>query len=621
MSRPPESDRSTYLPTGWRVTGASAKRIAERAADLAAERLLPGAASNTLFAVQFTAAPVVGGRPTVERLLDAITDDVRQTWAECPRLVRDAEVDRPPARFGGLRFEMLAVPGKEWNGEVVWRSVHPVVAGAPVTTWVLIEERPTYTRVSVRVTADDGLGSVRGFVGAGQIQPGFLKALRGQVTPIWQGGPLEVRRLRNGEIADLVYSILPAASRAVPLVVQAPLEDGDYVIDPEVLAWELFGRARLYVLQEHRHTFELTDTIGDRRMSCYWGAARAYMPGWSRHDDPFDHPLLIGDRLGDPVMRAAWLGELGVWMGTRLTLPDPLDERRTEEPVERVGPPSAAVSGAAAAGARRADPPRSRDAARESDGASAGAGVEEAGDDAGVAPSPSQSEFGPLLETLIADVRGLGKAVANLTDEVERLRTISAVRSSSTTAIERRLASLEDILERAFPEGLPDTDEPEAEAVEETAGEPEEGEPSLVAVVHDAAQAHPDALVFLDSATTSAADSPYEDPERVRAILDAMARVSRRRRDGLLGTSLRDAFADLGIDYRGAIARSTSARLREQYRFRHGRDLVEAEEHIVLGNTYDPRRCLRIYFSSRVPNEPRFVIGHVGRHFQVKSTT
>jgi hypothetical protein len=41
----------------------------------------------------------------------------------------------------------------------------------------------------------------------------------------------------------------------------------------------------------------------------------------------------------------------------------------------------------------------------------------------------------------------------------------------------------------------------------------------------------------------------------------------------------------------------------------------------VLGNTYDPRRCLRIYFSSRVPNERRFVLGHVGRHLTVLSST
>jgi hypothetical protein len=50
--------------------------------------------------------------------------------------------------------------------------VHPVVAGAPVTTQVLLEGRAGYTRLSVRVTADDGLASVRKHVGAGQAQPG-----------------------------------------------------------------------------------------------------------------------------------------------------------------------------------------------------------------------------------------------------------------------------------------------------------------------------------------------------------------------------------------------------------------------------------------------------------------
>src|SRR5690606_33332686 len=141
-------------------------------------------------------------------------------------------------------------------------------------------------------------------------------------------------------------------------------------------------------------------------------------------------------------------------------------------------------------------------------------------------------------------------------------------------------------------------------------------------IVQAAAEAHPDALLFLDTAYDSAAASPYEDPERVRAILDAMARVARRRSDGSLGTSLREAFAELGIDYRPAIARNTSARLREQYRFTHpGGTVIEAEEHIALGGTYDPRRCLRVYFSSRMPNEPRFVIGHVGRHFIVASST
>lgn len=87
-----------------------------------------------------------------------------------------------------------------------------------------------------------------------------------------------------------------------------------------------------------------------------------------------------------------------------------------------------------------------------------------------------------------------------------------------------------------------------------------------------------------------------------------MARVARKRRDGLLGTGLREAFAELGVDYRPTIARTTPAKLREQYLFRlpSGEQML-AEEHIALGATRDPRRCLRICFSSRAPNEERFV--------------
>lgn len=44
-------------------------------------------------------------------------------------------------------------------------------------------------------------------------------------------------------------------------------------------------------------------------------------------------------------------------------------------------------------------------------------------------------------------------------------------------------------------------------------------------------------------------------------------------------------------------------------------------EHIALGQTYDPRRCLRIYFSSRVPSETRSIVAHMGRHFEVIIST
>jgi hypothetical protein len=126
----------------------------------------------------------------------------------------------------------------------------------------------------------------------------------------------------------------------------------------------------------------------------------------------------------------------------------------------------------------------------------------------------------------------------------------------------------------------------------------------------------------LESAERAAADSPYEDVDRAANVLEAMALVAQRRRDGMLGVSLRDAFREFGVDYRRGIADSSSRKLRQQY-LATGPDGTEysCEEHIVIGRSYDPRHCLRIYFTSRERREPRFVIAHVGIHFDVKTTT
>lgn len=75
----------------------------------------------------------------------------------------------------------------------------------------------------------------------------------------------------------------------------------------------------------------------------------------------------------------------------------------------------------------------------------------------------------------------------------------------------------------------------------------------------------------------------HAEAEHADALLIlAMAELARRRQEGRLGMSLRDAFAEAGVDCRGGIAESTSRRLRA---------------------------------------EPRFVIAHVGRHLEAMTTT
>lgn len=216
------------------------------------------------------------------------------------------------------------------------------------------------------------------------------------------------------------------------------------------------------------------------------------------------------------------------------------------------------------------------------------------------------------------------REVSHLAQEVERLRTLTNVRSAGTSMLERQISRLRDELEAR----LPPRAEPPLEAVgvsgaddDRDAFDEERSDDELLGIVRSAALIYPDEFLVLPEAEASAAESPYEDAERVAAVLDAMALVARRRMGGGLGIPLKEAFREFGVDYRGGISDSTSARHREQYHFQ-GADgeVYDCVEHVALGNSRDPRYCLRIYFTSRAKAENRFVIAHVGKHFDVKRT-
>ena len=188
----PSSGRpGTYLSTGWRIVGAAADRVAERTETVMDDRLRAGTLEDTLFALDCTVPALDEGRASVERVLDAVTEEIRLSWADCPRLLRDEDHKRSPSRFGGLWTAHSIEPGKQWVGEVIWRSVHPLVAGSAITTRLVLQERQNFLRIGVRVTSDDGVASVRGDVGAGQAQPKFLRSLRSKLAFSWQGGPFK----------------------------------------------------------------------------------------------------------------------------------------------------------------------------------------------------------------------------------------------------------------------------------------------------------------------------------------------------------------------------------------------------------------------------------------------
>jgi hypothetical protein len=624
-------------PSGIRITGSGAEAVVQRLA--APAPLAPGRAEDALFGASFVIRTAGrSGARTLECVLEVLDSAVVTRFSGGQRLTRSEPFVVAPTRFGGLGWDTLG-EADAWVGELRWRRPHPVIAGAPITTEMLLTEQPGQLRLHVRVTADEGTSTIRGNVGAGQARPEVLTELRRAVrltSAGWDGTPLS---LGEADIDGFVRDVLLGDDRTEPAAVLTPLEDGTFVVPPAELADALLGLARLYVIPVHADTFRLSDVLGDRRLSAYWGALRIYMPRFSCADRPTDHPLLVADQLQDPVMRADALGRLGRQAGQALVLPPTIAERRATlaaavaaarvPETASASPVPSPAAGTDTRPATTAEPAVPAEAL----GTAAGAAPRPAADRELAAPSPAPAVLAPAVLTalgeILAAVRQLDQHTLAVQDELGRLRTGLTVRAANTAALERRIARFEGRMETLIASALARLGGDVGSSADAAAGaslgeapQADEDRLTLVDILRHATAAHSETLLILESAEGSAAESPYEDLDRVSAVLDAMADVARRRADGVLGMTLRDAFRDLGVDYRGGIAESTSAQHRQQYLFAGPRGVTyDCVEHLALGDSYDPRYCLRIYFTSRAPAETRFVIGHVGRHFDVKTTT
>lgn len=657
--RDPQAEIVT--PTGWRVSG-------EKAVELIGEPDSPdpalpiGAPDQVLYGAIFTAQPRADGPRNVAQLIrEELRTDLRSSWPEAPRLLPDRSFREPPARFGGAEWDVHEEDG-DWSGELTWRHPHPVVPGAPCTSQVILEERRYFTRIAVRVTADRGTQSVRGMVGAGHAHPEFIRRLARRLELIFHGAPVKAHHLPELEIDDLVESVLLSPDRETPIAVLAPLEDGRFAREADELVCELAGVAKLYVITNHDHTFRLTDAVRDKRLSCFYGALRIYLPGFSLADDHHAHPLLVNERLADPVMRAHEFGAVAAQLGREIDLPTRVRERGNhsgpDEPPGAVGDPAPGEVDPPSPDGSPVDvglpDPHSPDAesapGREqdrSDGtlekrSQGGEGstsdknleVELAGVEGSMkeirtdiaALDQALRGFTDLSKQLLHEVTSMREAFREVTAELQDLRAISGLRASSTNSLERRLESMEDLLDRHLSprEEIQEREDLEAHADDEersTREAEEDAGPTLPEVVRQAMERHPETLLFLDRSERSVQESPYVNPEEVGRILDIMAMVAKRRSEGSLSRPLREAFRDLGVDYRAGISATTSSALREQYII-PGPDgqTYDCVEHIAMGKSFDPRYCLRIYFTSRVPAESRFVIGHVGRHFKLENS-
>lgn len=366
---------------------------------------------------------------------------------------------------------------------------------------MIIIEQGARTEMSVRVATSGGLAAVRGFVGAGQARPPFLDQLARTCRVMYEGMAVEPEVLEEEAIDAFVREELCSETRGHPIAVLAPQEDGSYVMPPEEIANELLGVAHVRLLQRHQATFRLTDSIGDRRLSAYWGALRLYQPGFSCADDGSTHPLLFADRLIDPVMRAELVGRLAQQAARRTQMPAGVAERRAR--------PAAATATATAA---------------TSAVAPAATLSQTVGSDAAI-PQRREDDLAPLVRSLGEHLRSLATQVSELVgsherllDELARLRTTSAVRAGNTASLERRIGSLESLLRSHLsPSAPPDGSAATAEApdvTEAVADDDESGRLTLPSVLRQAAETYPAELLVRSviSASSIAAASRAPRP-------------------------------------------------------------------------------------------------------------
>jgi hypothetical protein len=133
-------------------------------------------------------------------------------------------------------------------------------------------------------------------------------------------------------------------------------------------------------------------------------------------------------------------------------------------------------------------------------------------------------------------------------------------------------------------------------------------------------------LVVHDRAFDSAAASPYRDVAQAWEALQLLGRYATERQLAeLLGDKFvgaRQWFKDHqqeapGVEYAAKEGQITGSKYREERTVVHEGASLFAEQHLCLGDSFDPQHCLRIHFATY---DDKVVVAWCGRHLRNTKT-
>jgi hypothetical protein len=372
----------------------------------------------------------------------------------------------------------------------------------------------------------------------------------------------EPRSLFAQGVVDFVQMHLQSRSRRLPIVVVSRTALLDkWLVDPAEVADRLAGIAEVYVLDDKWAGYALSNEVG-KIYSCYNGAVRLYWPDFDPGASPYS-PVYTPDKVRD--------------LGSRL--------------VEIIFRQLAAISAFRfVPGPIAVDARDFLEEQKITELESIKKAAQERGD---------YEQFVQMWEKENAELR---KTLGQLKDENADLRAGLQLSQDNLRAVWHAQEEVEGI----------ETGEPA----------PEEGPESIEEAVRKAQSNFTETLIFLESARTSAEDSPFKQPKRAFQALLAMHEVCQEwrksRKEKVPIGLLEQRFAAKGFNYKPRESMTSRGKWGGEYEATYQGRKVSIEQHLALGKG-GPDTCLRIHFYTD-DKEEKYVVAHVGRHKTNTST-
>ena len=129
-------------------------------------------------------------------------------------------------------------------------------------------------------------------------------------------------RITTDAQAEALIEILEDSARRLPIFVLTIPDDNQTdaapSLDPVALSRATVGIAHVFVVNS-ACTWKLTDRF-ERKRSVFGGAVRAYMPGFDRLCNPYEHRLVLADRLRTPEEKnlcSKWMRQIAATQSLR----------------------------------------------------------------------------------------------------------------------------------------------------------------------------------------------------------------------------------------------------------------------------------------------------------------